>query len=432
MRLLWQYCGIYNDIETISLIENGFDHFSFGDSAEVVKGYFQYDKLIAELKKHFPQEAIGIEAYFNAVKKICREIPFYNTDLPLEPYLTGVKTRAKYTDLAGFLDSHIQTSKLKSILSALAFLYGVPYSRLALESHAQVVHSYHNGAYGVKGGGQNIVDAFLKQLDCNGVQRHSSAAVEKILLQNKRVTGVQLQNGHCMVCDKVIFTGHPVQILDMVPEKSFRPAYRSRLRGLVNTLSMNAVYGVCEKPVDTLQGAKNYFLLPAEGDVIPDLYTDQVDSVPMMMTNMGGSQSLRAGQNSIILLALAGWDEVRRFENSSSGNRPEEYQRYKQQVSAKLIERAEHRWGDICGKIEALATATPLTFRDELSAPQGCAYGVMHCVEQFNPEVRSRLQGLYLAGQSTIMTGVIGASLSGFIAAGEILGLEQLWKELRR
>lgn len=433
LRRLWEYCDVYKHIRTISLIENGYDHFSFDDTNEVIRGYYQYQRFIDELHSHFPDEKEGIEHYFSAIREVCREMPFYNTDLPLDAYMLGGRLRAKSTALGPFLDSIISSSKLKAVLSALAFLYGVPSSDLGLESHALVVHSYHNGAYAVDGGGQSVVDAFLAKLETSGVQLLNKSCVEEILLNNKKVTGVLLQDGERLECEQVIFTGHPARILDMVPDESFRPAYRSRLKGLKNTQSMNAVYGVCEKPVDTLSGAKNYFLLPGHGEAIPNLSQKGADCrcVPMMMTNMGGPQSLRPGENSIILLGLAGWDDVRRFERSSPGSRGEEYQRYKQQLAADLIERAERRWGHICGKIEALAVATPLTFRDELSAPQGCTYGVMHCVNQLNPEVRSRLDGLYLAGQSIIMTGVVGASLSGFIAAGEILGLEALWKELR-
>jgi all-trans-retinol 13,14-reductase len=75
---------------------------------------------------------------------------------------------------------------------------------------------------------------------------------------------------------------------------------------------------------------------------------------------------------------------------------------------------------------------TPLTFRDELSAPEGCAYGAMHCLNQYNPQPRTRVPGLLLSGQSTLMTGVVGASISGMVSAGEILGLESLWQEIRR
>ena len=96
-----------------------------------------------------------------------------------------------------------------------------------------------------------------------------------------------------------------------------------------------------------------------------------------------------------------------------------------------MIRTAEQRWGEYCGRIEPLAVGTPLTFRDMLGAPQGCVYGAMQSLDQFNPGVRTRLAGLFLIGQSTLMTGVVGAAASGLVGAGEILGLEDLWEEIR-
>jgi len=141
---------------------------------------------------------------------------------------------------------------------------------------------------------------------------------------------------------------------------------------------------------------------------------------------------LQEEQNGIILLRLGYWQDVAEFEKSSPTDRPEKYERFKGEIAAEMIEIAEQRWGDICGKIEPLAIGTPLTFRDELAAPEGCAYGAMHCLDQFNPDVRTRLPGLLLSGQSTLMTGVAGSSISGLVSAGEILGIESLWEDVRR
>ncbi len=97
-----------------------------------------------------------------------------------------------------------------------------------------------------------------------------------------------------------------------------------------------------------------------------------------------------------------------------------------------MVAQAERLWHEQCGAIQPLATGTPLTFCDELSAPEGCTYGAMHCLDQFNPDIRTRLPGLYLSGQSTLMTGVVGASISALVAAGEITGLEPLWEEIKK
>ena len=232
----------------------------------------------------------------------------------------------------------------------------------------------------------------------------------------------------------MIYTGHPASLLPKVPGGVFRPAYRKRLEGLANSLSMFAVFGRSEKQLNPFDGPLNHYVLPVGHDVLTSSSNTPLHLRPMMMTGTRtrSGQSLQQDSNGIILLRLGYWQDVEQFSSSNPSTRPEEYKAYKKTIGSEMVDVARKRWGRLTGEIETLAVGTPLTFRDELNAPEGCAYGAMHCLDQFNPDVRTRLPGLYLAGQSTLMTGVAGASISGLVAAGEILGLESLWEEIKK
>lgn len=266
------------------------------------------------------------------------------------------------------------------------------------------------------------------------MELYGDHAVESVLVTDGAVSGVAIDGIGEISCEQVIYTGHPASLIDRVPGQVFRPAYRKRLLGLKNSLSMFGVFGRSERPLETLKGPLNYFLLPGQNDVLPDYSRAPYDKRPMMMTSTRtlSQESLQQDPNGIILLRLGYWQDVQEFADSNPGNRPDSYHNYKAEIGSEMIRTAEKKWGDLCGTIQPLAVGTPLTFRDELSAPQGCAYGAMHCLDQFNPDVRTRLPGLYLAGQSTLMTGVVGSSISGLVAAGEIVGLESLWEQVKQ
>ncbi len=429
---LWHYCGVDSGLSVISLAAAGYDHFEFLGHPGVVRGFFSYEKIISELKEHFPGESAAIDTYFSAIKEICDQVPFYKTDLPLMPFIRGYKTRP--TSLVRFFDSITDNIRLRAVLSAPAFLYGVPLQQASLEVHALVAHGYYSGAYTVAGGGQAIVDSFVNVLTDNGVRMMAGRGVDSVLVANGRVTGVTVGREHTINCRNVIYSGHPATLVDKVPAHVFRPAYIHRLQGLQNSLSMFAVFGKGERSFDTLKGPLNYYVLPDRGDFLRKDSKTPHGVRPMMMTSTrtAPQELLQEELNGIILLRLGYWQDVAEFENSSPGARPDAYAEFKAEVAAEMIGMAERRWGDICGHIQPLAVGTPLTFRDELAAPEGCAYGAMHCLDQFNPDVRTRLPGLLLCGQSTLMTGVAGASISGLIAAGEILGIESLWEDLQR
>jgi all-trans-retinol 13,14-reductase len=432
LDLLWRYCGTRDDIDVIPLSDTGYDQFEFAQLADPVRGYFSYDRFESELLDHFPEEQLGIKKYFSTIRAICSEVPFYNTCLSLTPFLRGYKSRPR--SLAAFLDTVTGNHNLRAILAAPAFLYGVPIELASLEIHALVAHGYYSGAYTIGGGGQAIVDAFMAVLGKQGGEMYASTEVNGIRVRDGKVCGVDIRGGQQIECSQVIFTGHPAHIIDFVPPGIFRPAYRTRLRELRNSLSMFAVFGKSSRPVELADGPLNYYLLPDEQEVIPKDSSTPRQFRPMMMTGTSVRQGeiLQGTGNGIILLRLGYWEDVAGFEKSSPANRPAAYVDLKEKIAGEMVSAAEERWGSICGAIKPFAVGTPLTFRDELAAPDGCAYGAMHCLDQINPDVRTRLPGLYLSGQSTLMTGVVGASISGLVGAGEILGLESLWEEVRK
>ncbi len=431
LDLIWSHCGVLSDIDVLPVPEDVYDHYEFNNSKRVVRGYFSYDLLGEELIRHFPSESQGIDTYFTTIRQFCSNVPFYNPELPLTPFLRGYKSRPR--SLSDFLDSLTLNNKLRSVLGAPAFLYGVPINRCTVETHALVAHGYYSGAFTIKDGGQAVVDAFCRRLHDFGAELMSECEVASVVVEKGEVAGVDLTDGRRIECDNVIFTGHPANLISLVPLSVFRPAYRNRLLTLENSLSLFAVFGESEKNIQQYGKGLNYYLLPGEGEILPDNHHIPLDERPIMLTSTGGwgQQCLQPSQNGIIMLCLGYWADVEQFADSKSRNRPGSYEQLKIEVAEKMLEIARQRWGDPCGNIEPLAVGTPLTFRDELSAPEGCAYGAMHCLGQFNPEVRTRLPGLYLCGQSTLMTGVVGASISGLVGAGEILGLEQFWESLR-
>lgn len=431
LDFLWKYCGVLPAITPVSLT-GGYDHFEFDGRDAPVHGYFSYKDFSRELKTHFPGEISAIDQYFKTVKGICSEVPFYNTDLALTPFLRGYKSRP--SSLNHFLQKTTHNPCLRALFTVPGFLYGTPLEDASLEVHALVAHGYYSGAFTVEGGGQAIVDGFIAALKNFGGELIAGETVDAIVEKNGKTAGVRLGNGSIIECSDVIYTGHPASMLPTVPGGIFRPAYRKRLQNLANSLSMFAVFGRSEKQLNPLDGALNHYVLPAGQDLLSGNSNTPHSQRPMMMTGTRTSpvESLQEKANGIILLRLGYWQDVERFSSSSPSTRPEEYRAFKETIGSEMVGVAQKRWGDLTGEIETLAVGTPLTFRDELNAPEGCAYGAMHCLDQFNPDVRTRLPGLYLAGQSTLMTGVVGASISGLVAAGEILGLEPLWEEVKK
>ncbi|MDH3359398.1 MAG: NAD(P)/FAD-dependent oxidoreductase, partial [Desulfobulbaceae bacterium] len=432
LSMLWDYVGVLPQLEVKPFSASGHDALTIDGFDQTVRAYFSYEKLGDELRRIFPEESGAIKQYLEDVQNVCLDIPFYNPDLPLTPFLRGF--RPPSVSLAQYLETLTKNPFLQAVLASPAFLYGVPASEAGFDVHAMVAHGFYTGAYGIDGGGQAIVEAYLQVLSKAGVDILVRQQVESIVVKDGVVAGVVTDKGTIIDCDDVIYTGHPSAVPAMVPEEVFRPVYRKRLIELKNTCSMFMVFAVAED-VSSLQMLDNvnYFHIPRGASILPD------ESMPMkdralMMTAPGcrDSSNLTTHGSGVILFRPGLWDEVKCYQGTTHKTRPDEYLAWKEEIAAEMIHSCGEYWGDVGKSLRPLSIGTPLTFRDELAAPEGAAYGAQHSMTQFNPGARTRLPGLWLSGQSTLMTGVVSAALAGMVCVGEMTDLEPLWEEVRQ
>jgi all-trans-retinol 13,14-reductase len=431
LRVLWEFLGVWSHLRVHSFPSEGSDCLTLRHSRKTVRAFFSYERFEDELRQAFPNEAKGIVNYLKTLRDICDSIPFYNMDLPLTPFLRSFFSSVGI-GLAPFLMSLTKDPELQAVLASPAFLYGVPPRQASLSVHAMVAHAFISGAYAIDGGGQAIVDAFLSIFRKAGVEVLTGQEVESIIVTDGKVAEIKTSEME-ISCSQAIYTGHPADLLDLVPERTFRQAYCSRLQDLDNTTSMFVVFGAVDDPA-SLEDLTwvNHYAIPSGLDIL-DVNLICPEESALLMTAPGcrySDPALSDASRGIILMRPASWDEVAPFSVEAGGTRPASYKKWKSRSADRLLDQAKKLWG--YSRIEPLATGTPLTFRDKLGVPGGAVYGVQHCLNQINPGAKTRLPGLWLSGQGTLMTGIVGASLSGLVTAGEMEDLESLWEEVRQ
>jgi all-trans-retinol 13,14-reductase len=117
------------------------------------------------------------------------------------------------------------------------------------------------------------------------------------------------------------------------------------------------------------------------------------------------------------------------WKDSAPGRRPAPYLEFKREKLASIREAVIHHCPELAAA-DILDGGTPLTNRDFLESP-GCGlYGTKHSLRQFSPLPATRIPNLWMAGQSVIAPGVLGAIISGVVACGFILGMDAMHKEL--
>ena len=107
----------------------------------------------------------------------------------------------------------------------------------------------------------------------------------------------------------------------------------------------------------------------------------------------------------------------------------------KEELAERILKTVYHRQPEWRGRLTLKDTFSPLTFRDYTLAPTGSAYGLKKSVDTlYSSKLRAitRVKGLYIAGQSVILPGILGALISSIDACNAILGREYLIEQIIR
>jgi all-trans-retinol 13,14-reductase len=292
---------------------------------------------------------------------------------------------------------------LAAVLSCHAVLYGGSADETSLAFHSQIVGSYYESAGLIEGGGRVWVKAFEQSLRDAGVEVICGQKVSRIHLNDRReFDGIELEAGKRLQASRCISTVHPKRMLEMMPPSAFTTAFRRRIRGLVETPSAVVLFGRC--PSASFAGN---LILANEPRAIENWACTPLEERPIFVSVPTDHDN--SGVSVICPSTLADTP----VDGSSA--RPEGYRQWKRQVTDRIVQRLSRCADDLLGGFEPLDVATPLTFRDRLSSPEGGLYGVKHRLEDMPLLPRTTAKGLYLSGQAVVAPGVLGALCAGFL-----------------
>jgi all-trans-retinol 13,14-reductase len=151
------------------------------------------------------------------------------------------------------------------------------------------------------------------------------------------------------------------------------------------------------------------------------------------MVFCAGSCETDSPSATITLLSPMSFKEVARWKDSRLGSRPEDYRRMKEIVAEKVVEFVKSRIPEVLGNFEIVSTFSPLTMRDYVSAWDGSTYGIKKSISQIRSGKilpRTRVKGLYLAGQNIEMSGIVGTVIGSVSCCSEMLGAEYLLNKI--
>ena len=429
LRTYLRYLGL-DTLDFADFDADAFETFCFGDgsSFSVPIGYESYREA---LQKAFSGERDGIAAFLAEVRAAYDASQLHNFRGPFS--LSGEREARWLGPLDTFLDRYVSEPRLRDILTAPGWLYGVAPDQSSFLLHARVAGSHFDSVRTFKGGGLALVQAFENRLREAGVTVLCNSGVSRILLSAASgPVGVELENGGRVEGKLVIHTGHPSSLVDMLPEGAVRPAYANRLRGLKDSISAHLLFFTAGGRPERLR-RRNLYVYPADasfaGMFRPGTPTSRGPFYLLASPQAQESEGGEASTTAVTAFTLTDAGEYRRFYGEKRGRRSADYAALKQERLGRMSEALAEACPEV-SDMTLLDGATPLTLRDWLGTPDAGVYGAAHTIHQFNPAPVTRVPGVYLAGQGVVAPGLMGALVSAFLVCGIIVGHESLVDEV--
>lgn len=365
-----------------------------------------WDNYIESLGRQFPHQREQLRLYAERMQHITPD------DMDISAW--------------DFLHRTFSDETLINVISASAMKTELHRETLPLFNFAHSQGSYIESSWRLRGGGNLIVNHLLDTIRAAGGTLRTRARVTRLLHDEQRVNGVQLSSGETLESEHVISDIHPALLSDMLE------ADNRRVRNFIRkNRSQENTTGMFTVSLKLKEGSVPY--------LNSNIYAYESDSVwecpkagapvSQLLMSFRVSEGDNGYASQMDLLTPMSWEECKEWEDSSLGHRPTSYKVMCKEKAARCIEFAERYIPQLAGNVERFYTSTPLTYRDYLSNPEGCAFGTRKdcrmSILSFSTE-RTPISNLFLTGQSVCLPGIEGVTITAFKTCENIVGRKLL------
>jgi len=373
------------------------------------------EQLITALIERYPNEKDGIRSYFEFCFAVVDELTRFGKKmetgsvfLPSMPLQYPKMWSLRNISLSDLMNKYIKDSMvIKSLNYGVCGIYGLPPSQLSgLMGAASTGIMVKSQFYYFKSRSQDLSNGLASVIKDNKGTLIYGKAVNKILTDNNRVTGVQIDDGKVYPAKIVVSNANAPDTFGkflsdnkkaqkhMEKLAQYKPSISSFLiwLGLKGEFhgkdSEQSIY--IDSGYDIETDFENYLACNAEKSPI---------SIALYDNYYKGYS--RPGTSTLTIMILSGYEPWRRFEKDYFAGNKEEYNREKMRIAQTLIKRVEEKAiPGLSSMIQVMEAATPLTNITYTKNPEGAIYGYppntknayMNRVKNFTP-----IDGLYLS-----------------------------------
>lgn len=425
----FRYFGIMDKLDVRRLDEDCFDRILYNNHwYEYAVGH---DRFVDRLACHFPHERDNLRRYAAMLKEVGNLVSVDNLK---QGIIAREGFRFFYMSAAQTIAGITPNVELQNVLAATSLLYGGVKDTSTFYHHGMVNNSYIEGPYRFVKGSMQVSNELIGVIRANGGTVRNNAEVTRIIIEEGRARGVIVNtpDGEEQITGKYIISNMHPQLTFALTDKTrgLRNAYLSRVNGLDNTYGVFTAYLIMAKNMYAYENRNSYVF---DGD---EVWYDRQKHLGKVNCCMVSHQSTDPGgryADVVSLLVPMHFDEVSRWQDTRVSQRGDDYKAFKAAKVNEMLAFLSERGISFDGKIEAIYSTTPLSYRDYTGTTHGSAYGVVKDYKYplagfISP--KTKIDNLLLTGQNLNLHGALGVTLTSMITCSALLGESYLAKKV--
>lgn len=383
------------------------------------------ETFVDTLTQMFPVERQGLQALTRLCLQVAEEITVADevmseVDHDRAQQLFPALFKYRKATLADVAKQFIKDPKLLAVFASNWPYLGLPPSQVSFVYWSPMFIGYMvDGAYYCKGGFQQLANTLVKGLRQYGGEIRFRSPVEKILIENKQVSGVMVKGQKLSA--PVVISNADIRhtVFKMIGEHYFPSRFIQRIKKMQHSLSIFAVYIATDIDLAALDIAHESFCYCDFNHDYNFACTSNGEVTWLSITapTLIDPELAPAGQHLLMLTTLLPYQAAESWQQAKPG-----YMATMLKIAGRYIPGLENH-------ILFIEGGSPATMSRYTQNYQGAAYGWDVSPSQVGPariQNQSPVKGLYFAGHwSSPGGGVYGVSVSGVQTAQKVLGISK-------
>lgn len=429
LNRFFSYLEIMDELELQKMDEDGYDRISFGDEGIEYPHAQGYENFVEQLSAYFPEEKENLENYCEEIQYVCSQFPRYHV-VGKDSYNEEIL----HLNTKRFIESVTQNKTLQAVLLGSNFLYAGDSENIPFYVHALTVNSYIQSAYKCVKGGSQISKLLIRKLRQYGAEVHKHSEVSEFIFnENNRLTSVKTKSGKEYTAKQFISNIEIRSTIKLIGEERLKKSFLNRVLSWQPVSSCFSVY-IILKPGSLPNFNYNIYHYSSEDQVWNAYRYNKKNWPETYMLSSTPSKHHPEFAESLTAISYMDFDEVKQWGNTvntvaDAHERGEQYEQFKLEKTEKLIDALEKKIPGLRHAIQQIYTSSPLSYRDYIGSFEGNMYGYMKNSD--NPlktmvSPRTKIDNLFLTGQSVNMHGILGVTIGAFNTCAEILGKDTI------